>query len=188
MRPSFEAMKKYFSDKKVVGIEVGTSAGINAIGVLFEWKNLERLDCVDCYLVYPEYIDFTDGVDQTLLRNICIANFVEEPRAHLTISTSIEGAKKFKDASVDFVYIDANHAYKYVKEDIVAWLPKIKKGGVIAGHDWDWKDKQKDNELAVKKAVEEVFDRDKVHYYIDVYEVNKKEKQAKIDSDWWVFL
>ena len=36
---------------------------------------------------------------------------------------------------LDFVYIDGNHAYEYVKKDIGLYYPKLKKGGVIGGHD-----------------------------------------------------
>ena len=44
-------------------------------------------------------------------------------------------ARDFEDGSLDFVYIDALHTYEALKEDIAAWLPKIKKGGFIGGHD-----------------------------------------------------
>ena len=38
--------------------------------------------------------------------------------------------------SVDFVYIDARHDYKGAMEDIKAWWPKLKKGGLLSGHDF----------------------------------------------------
>jgi len=47
-----------------------------------------------------------------------------------------EASKKFKKASVDFVYIDGSHEYVSVCSDIEFWLPKVKPGGMIAGHDY----------------------------------------------------
>ncbi len=44
-------------------------------------------------------------------------------------------AARFDDASVDFVFIDADHAYDAVKKDIDAWLPKVRNGGIVSGHD-----------------------------------------------------
>lgn len=51
--------------------------------------------------------------------------------------TSVEASGKFENNSLDLVFIDANHAYKFVKEDIICWLPKVKIGGVLMGHDID---------------------------------------------------
>jgi len=42
----------------------------------------------------------------------------------------------FADGSLDFIYIDGNHAYEYVKRDIEIWWPKLKKGGLFSGHDY----------------------------------------------------
>lgn len=62
---------------------------------------------------------------------------------------SAEAAALFTDGSLDFVYIDANHNYDQVKQDLAAWFPKIKTGGVFAGHDYC------DFHWGVPKAVDE---------------------------------
>jgi|APGre2960657444_1045066.scaffolds.fasta_scaffold00584_8 predicted O-methyltransferase YrrM len=51
-------------------------------------------------------------------------------------TTSKEFVKEIADGSLDFVYIDGDHSYNSCKEDINMWLPKIKQGGIIAGHDY----------------------------------------------------
>jgi len=62
---------------------------------------------------------------------------------------SVEAAKQFKDGSVDFVFIDADHSYEAVKSDILAWLPKVHYHRTMAGHDIERE--------SVQKAVNEVF-------------------------------
>lgn len=64
---------------------------------------------------------------------------------------SVELSETFVDHSFDFIFIDANHTYEEVKKDIEAYLPKVKKGGVLAGHDYHpiWS--------GVIKSVDELF-------------------------------
>lgn len=57
----------------------------------------------------------------------------------------------FEDQSVDLVFIDADHRYESVKRDITNWLPKIKPGGYISGHDIN----QTYTQQAVKETIEE---------------------------------
>lgn len=195
MRPMFEAAKKLYGNNPVVGAEVGTSAGANAITVLNEWPEIQKLYCIDCY---PTYSDFLFADDQARLRNCCVSNFTFEPKAHLIIEQSTIAAKDFLDGYLDFVYIDANHSYKYVKEDILAWMPKIKKHGIIGGHDYDWEDSEFDYELAVKKAVDEIFGTTgRVNYHFKLFTpesesyITENDGQVHyrgINSDWWVFL
>ena len=59
-------------------------------------------------------------------------------RVELLDCGSIEAAKKFEDESIDLVFIDACHEYEPVKADVLAWLPKVRKGGMIAGHDYSF--------------------------------------------------
>lgn len=65
---------------------------------------------------------------------------------------SCEAADTFNNNSIDVVYIDMTHTYEAVKRDIQCWLPKVKIGGYIAGHDFDNKFPE------VKRAVNETFD------------------------------
>lgn len=58
----------------------------------------------------------------------------------------------FDDASLDFVYIDANHRYEYIRADIDLWLPKVRGGGVLSGHDYSRKQR-----CGVIQAVDESF-------------------------------
>lgn len=62
---------------------------------------------------------------------------------------SIDASKQFQDNSCDVIYIDMDHTYDAVKQDILNWLPKVKNNGYLAGHDYDWS--------GVKKAVDELF-------------------------------
>jgi len=50
---------------------------------------------------------------------------------------SVEAVKEFRDESLDFVYIDANHSYEHVIEDLTIWSQKVRVGGIIGGHDYD---------------------------------------------------
>lgn len=63
---------------------------------------------------------------------------------------SAAAATDFEDGSVDFVFIDANHSYEHVKADIQAWLPKVRQGGLLSGHDYG-------EPCGVKQAVDELL-------------------------------
>jgi len=57
-------------------------------------------------------------------------------RAAVLRYTSLKAATLFGPGTMDFVYIDANHTLESTREDILLWWPKIKPGGILAGHDY----------------------------------------------------
>ncbi len=65
---------------------------------------------------------------------------------------STEMARQVPDGSLDLLFIDADHSEQAVREDIAAWRPKVRRGGVIAGHDYGSR-----NHPGVKVAVDEAF-------------------------------
>lgn len=122
------------------GVEIGVKHGFFSEILLAGWKG-RRLVSVDPWLTDdPENYRDTANVDQEEQE----ANFEFTksrlsrfgPRSTVWRMTSIEAAKVVPDATLDFVYIDARHDYESVKEDLNAWLPKLRPGGILAGHDY----------------------------------------------------
>jgi hypothetical protein len=68
------------------------------------------------------------------------------PILHILRMPSEEASKTFEDKSLDFVFIDADHSFPCINADLTNWLPKVKPGGTIAGHDLLY--------VSVKKAVD----------------------------------
>ena len=64
-------------------------------------------------------------------------------------ASSLEAASQYEDRSISFLMIDASHKYEDVVDDIRAWYPKIKMGGIISGDDYDWQE--------VRRAVEDTL-------------------------------
>jgi predicted O-methyltransferase YrrM len=67
----------------------------------------------------------------------------------------------FSDEYFDFIYIDGNHSYDAVKDDLTKWYPKLKKGGLIAGDDYSKLAEEKlfNYNFGVKRAVDEFATR-----------------------------
>ena len=51
--------------------------------------------------------------------------------------TSLEAADLFENNSLDFVYFDTNHSFSYLTQELKKWYPKLKPGGILAGHDYN---------------------------------------------------
>ena len=85
---------------------------------------------------------------------LCCKRMMEFPQLKVVKMTSEYASTIFPDGYFDMVFIDANHFYKYVHADIGFWMPKVRKGGIISGHDYGGRHK------GVKEAVDEWFGED----------------------------
>jgi len=123
------------------GVEIGTFKGDYSREILKKWGG--ELYMVDVWSeLGDEYVDGSNHRYHNKVYQDCINSISEFGNRAIMIRTSSETAHKlFQDESLDFVYIDANHAYDFVKKDIEYWYPKVKKGGFVMGHDYikmDW--------------------------------------------------
>jgi len=147
---------------ELVGAEIGVYRGFNAFEMLHN-MNIKTLYLVDPYKGYmgKDGIEYPDGVsdvqgDKTKIPTMKTA----KKEAHKLIDRenkkvvwiekdSVEALKEIPN-NLDFVYIDANHNYEYIKADIENYYKKVRKGGVLGGHDYN-----DDRHPGVRKAVNE---------------------------------
>ncbi len=140
MRPVFEAARFECGNKEATGVEVGVAFGANAEDVLRQWPQV-TLTLVDNYSESPE-------------REAEMRLRVAGRKAELLLVDSVVAARKLKDRQFDFVYIDADHTYRGVMEDLNAWFPLVKPGGVFGGDDY-----LNTTCAGVKKAVDEFAEK-----------------------------
>lgn len=103
-----------------MGAEIGVQYGVNAERIGKDYHG--RLLCVD---LWGDEEIMTEAVER-----------LQDPRFTMIREGSLSAVHLIGDAFLDFVYIDANHHYDEVLADIRAWYPKVRSGGIIAGHDY----------------------------------------------------
>lgn len=139
-----------------IGSWKGRSACYLGVEIVNSGKNI-KFDCVDLWIVTEdELIDSSldlslskdDNLYKTFINNIQPLKDIINPIRN----SSVNASSLYEDNSLDFVFIDAGHDYKSVKEDIEHWFNKVKTGGIIAGHDCYLPD--------VHQAVTEYFGND----------------------------
>jgi hypothetical protein len=124
---------------KMIGVRRGAEVGV--------WKGAfseefcKGIPGVEWFAVDPwmPYADYREKKNNATL----IAKAYEEAhdrlspyRCQLVQSHSLEAAVHIADGSLDVVYIDGNHEADFVRKDLEAWSPKVRAGGLMAGHDY----------------------------------------------------
>jgi hypothetical protein len=134
-------------------VEVGSFKGRSSSSMAVEIVNSKkdiRFDCVDTWAGSEEHQKDSDGYIRELAKNSKYATvvagnlfqqFMDNTKQFSDVInpvrlTSQEAHKLYDEESLDFVFIDAAHDMRSVLKDICGWSPKVKKGGIIAGHDY----------------------------------------------------
>lgn len=144
------------------GVEVGVEKG-EFSEVLLSHSNLLILYSVDSWKEFPKE-GFDDPANLSQAEHDANKADCHErlgrfgDRSNMLHMLSNDAALLFKDDELDFVYIDADHRYEHVKEDVSTWYPKVKRGGIIAGHDY-FNGEKYDIEFGVKAAVDAFFSK-----------------------------
>jgi hypothetical protein len=141
IREDFPILIKQMGYKKIceVGVNRGHFLSILAI------SNPDHLVGVDVWDIYdkeaykdmPIYFDYYTH-DKNKVWREQVQKWAKKTylNVDIIVNLSVEAAKQFEDGYFDFVYIDANHTYESVTADLNAWYPKVREGGMIAGHDY----------------------------------------------------
>ncbi len=153
-----EAILNELARREKIGIEIGVYRGALSSRLLAADPTI-TLYMVDPWrsLRTPEYVATDDkhhemtpeeqdaALQTTLERTLCFGK-----RAKILRMTSLEAADKFERGTLDFVFIDGDHSYAAVRDDIAAWWWKLVSGGLLSGHDY-----RDDKNYGVQQAVNE---------------------------------
>lgn len=133
-----ELFGPFLNDRGLTGhaVEIGTHRGEFAKQLLSSWKG-ERLHCVDPYVNdYSETFDPAGTGDRAADRDRCVkALKLYRDRVRHIFRYSWEAEVLFESDTLDFAYVDGNHDTEAVANDLEIWWPKLRSGGVLAGHD-----------------------------------------------------
>jgi hypothetical protein len=153
-------MIKNYSNKKLIGAEIGVEYGLNAKTML-KYLSIEKLYLIDPYYDNQDNISGDQRYKKTKKYLAKYSNKIKFIR-----ETSEQASSEIPN-ELDFVYIDGAHYYEAVKKDIELFYKKVKKGGIIGGHDF-WA-----SEIGVCKAVSEFAENKNLKLYGQI-------------TDWWI--
>jgi hypothetical protein len=124
-----------------VCVEIGTWQG-GFTSALLSKTEVSKVFCIDPYKHFSnnEYPDGMNDLTQQQFDALFTKVSTELTskygnKVQFIRDLSVNSASQFEDNSLDFVYIDGNHDYKYVLEDMNTWYPKVKIGGYLCGDD-----------------------------------------------------
>lgn len=123
-----------------IGSWKGRSAACMAVEIINSGKNIQ-LDCIDTWQGSEEHQAGAKAEDQDVINGTLYEAFERnlQPiagRYRAIRQASIDAVNLYPDASLDFIFIDAAHDYYSVYEDVSAWFPKVKSGGIVSGDDY----------------------------------------------------
>jgi hypothetical protein len=165
-----------------VGAEIGVFRG-EYTEVLA--KSGLKIYGIDPWLMYRDYGNsrgqsWMDDQYQTTK-----ARLAPYPNVTLLKETSMQAAERFEEESLDFVYIDGNHQFRYIADDLHEWTLRVKRGGVIAGHDYAY---FKTRSPKGGCQVREVVDAYAKSYDLNFWVLGKRDDKIRDHFRSWLFI
>lgn len=159
----FESLK--FKTGAEIGVKLGNFSEQICIGMRGDVK----LRCIDPYHPSP-----TVGWDEAERRFVVARKKLEKYDVQFIKKTSLQAAEEdVPMGSLDFVYIDADHSFDAVMQDIIVWSDRVRCGGIVSGHDYDME--------SVGTAVDAYV---KMHNY-ELFVTTKGEKYPDSSPSWF---
>ena len=169
------------------GVEVGVEKGLYSELLCMNNPKL-HLSCIDPWsykayepgnpTAYQEQKPYDDLYEETVKR-------LAPHNCTVVRKGSMEALSDFKDGSLDFVYIDANHDFPNFINDLHQWIKKVKVGGIVSGHDYAYFSYKKFNH--VRRALEAYARCYRMRpYFVVGSEEYSELKRDKFRSWFWV--
>jgi hypothetical protein len=123
-----------------IGVEIGVDKGDFSKNVM-DRSDMRKYYCIDTWQDdfgsdhKPDYFDKDGGVRFNQAKDT-LSKYIRDQKLMMIRKNSLNASKYFGPESIDFCYIDGDHSLGGIYTDLMAWTPKVKVGGIIAGHDY----------------------------------------------------
>lgn len=117
------------------GVEIGVCRGSGMLYTLEDCPNISLLYGVDPWKEYPEMTQAEVDIAyaECVIR---IKPMIDCGRAKILRMPSLEAVKLFENEWVDYIFVDGQHTKPAVVNDLGAWVPHVRSGGIVSGDDW----------------------------------------------------
>lgn len=151
-----EFLKNNYLKDNINILEIGVFEGSYSLKIYQTFLN-SSLYLLDTWKTNDN--DFYYSVRPNTVENafaVAKSRFENKDKVFFIIENSKIAHQKYNDNFFDWIYIDADHSYDAVKNDLQNWYPKLKNKGIMSGHDWDANpNMQEYNMFGVQKAITE---------------------------------
>ena len=158
---------RFNKDSQLSGVEVGVRHGENAKRLLQEFPSLV-LVLVDPYCAYQDVEEFYTEEKQLVIEQAAHKNLQEFEGQTIWVKSSSVSAAYHLISTYDFIFLDGNHSYDAIRQDMALWWDHVAPGGFLMGHDYSMD--------GVTKAVNE---------FATVLNVSFKTSDTEADV-WWI--
>lgn len=175
-----EDLAKWFNELGFTkGAEIGVLWGRYSKQLCDHNPNL-KLYCIDPWLEHSDYHDAHCPQDRMESLYEQTKELLKDSNCVIIRKKSMDALADFEDESLDFVYIDGNHQFTSEANDIHEWSKKVRKGGIIAGHDYRrYKPSSLSHSYQVVRAYTDAYD-------IDYCVLGLKGEKDRIRSWFWI--